>query len=294
MQQASALARVTIGIPAYNNAASIKQTIQTLQAQTFTATRILISDDQSFDETQAICQRLVRSDPRITYFRQPQNLKYQNFGYLLRQAQTEYFMWAAGDDLWAPDFVARCIAALDADPTAVIAVTDVEFVDASSQRRWLAPGTRPVDGSWSERFSSYIRRPMDNSRMYGVMRTAVAQQCFPDLSFHAYDWAFSAAMTKFGNHIKLNGVGIVRDKTPSYKYVLLAKTDSARLRDQLFPVWNMTRWLYSKNFVPPGWTSAAALCSINLEKHREYVDQHNPYIYHPISLIKRLLMPLLR
>jgi glycosyltransferase involved in cell wall biosynthesis len=49
-------------------------------------------------------------DPRISYFRQPENRgAVFNVNFVLEQSSGEYFMWAADDDLFGKDFVSRCL-----------------------------------------------------------------------------------------------------------------------------------------------------------------------------------------
>jgi len=44
-----------------------------------------------------------------------------NFNRVLELARGSYFMWVADHDLWEPGLVSRCVAALEADPAAVLA-----------------------------------------------------------------------------------------------------------------------------------------------------------------------------
>jgi len=275
---------LTIGLPAYNNEATLEAAVQSLLAQTFKDFILVISDDCSPDGTQQVALRLAAQDSRIRYIRQEVNLKYRNFGFLLRAAETPFFMWAAGDDFWAPEFAERCIAALQSHPQAVLACTRVEFTDARTGRRWLAPGTFGIEhGSWQQRVCAYLNRPADNSRMYGIFRTRAAQQSFPDDTFHAYDWAFSAALLKHGSHLELPEVYMRRDKTPTERYARLANADAKTAADIWFPVWRMSRWLLQQDRMPRTPPVLWQLLRLNLLKHRDMVDARWPRLYHPIQ-----------
>jgi glycosyltransferase involved in cell wall biosynthesis len=274
--------RLTIGLPAYNNAATLEAAVRSLLAQTLRDFVLVISDDCSPDDTETVARRLAAGDPRIEYIRQPVNLKYGNFRFLLQRARTPYFMWAAGDDHWEPEFAARCIAALESRPDAVLACTRVEFCDASSGRRWLAKGTRAIDmPQWSRRARDYLRAPDDNSRMYGIFRTEPGRLSFPDDTFHAYDWGFSTALLRHGCHLELPTVDMRRDKTPSHRYTLLARADARRFADRWLPIWRMSRWLLVERHIP--WTAEVlvALVRLNFIKHGEIVDARWPWLYHP-------------
>jgi hypothetical protein len=56
-----------------------------------------------------------------------------NFIYVLREAATPFFMWAAQDDLWDPRFLEETLALLREDPTALGAMTAIAFVDPTGE-----------------------------------------------------------------------------------------------------------------------------------------------------------------
>lgn len=275
--------RLTIGVPAFNNARTISATLDSLLAQTNINFLIHISDDGSRDLTADICQRYAEKDSRVRFERQPSNLRYQNFGHLLRSAKTEYFMWAAGDDFWEPQFAERCIAALDNDQSAILAISRVEFVDASTQLRSLSTGTQSLTGSWAERVKCYLREPSDNSRMYGVFRTLPAQKCFPTTSFHAYDWAFSVATLKFGTHIELPEVLMHRDLTPTPNYYRMVNQDEHDIVNRLWPILRMSLWIIRNGYLPWSLKAIVRLCQLNWSKHRHMVRYLCGGHYRPLA-----------
>lgn len=276
--------RLTIGVPAYNNVVTLRTTIESLLAQSFGDFRLLISDDNSKDETRAVCLDLAKSDKRIEYVRQPKNLRYQNFGYLLRQSTSELFMWGAGDDRWQSDYVEACIRELDAHPSLVLAVSKVQFEEHGIATQ-LSSGTYPLLGTARENLRRYFSRPDDNSRMYGVFRTMPGQRSFPANSFHAYDWAFSAATLRFGGHAEIPEILMFRDKTPTEKYTEMARADANAAIDRLFPLYQMTRWLHGEAKMPLDRHVLGALFALNVDKHFGYVSRFHPAYY-------RLVKPL--
>lgn len=96
------MAELTIGMPVYNNGATLAAALDSLLDQTFADFRIVISDDASSDDTGAIAKRYARRDLRIAYVRQARNLGYYgNYKFVLDRADTPFFMWAAGNVLAA-------------------------------------------------------------------------------------------------------------------------------------------------------------------------------------------------
>src|SRR5947208_3276625 len=95
-------ARLTVIVPAYNEAASIADTIRSLQAQTLMPGRILIIDDCSTDATAAVarsCGAEVVTPPRNT------GSKAGAQTYALGFVDTEFTMAIDADTALAPDAV---------------------------------------------------------------------------------------------------------------------------------------------------------------------------------------------
>lgn len=101
--------RLTIGLPVYNGGPVLRTTIESLLSQTFRDFVLLISDNASTDETEAICREFAARDARVRYVRQPTNLRmHPNFEFVLAEAKSELFMWAAADDGWDNDWL-KCL-----------------------------------------------------------------------------------------------------------------------------------------------------------------------------------------
>jgi len=146
--------RVSIGVPVFNGDRYLEGCLDSLVAQTYDDLEIVISDNASMDKTPAICRAYCERDPRIRYYRQRRNIgAAANYNFLVHHATGEFFKWAAHDDLCAPDFVARCVAALDASPTAVLAFGRTGFIDDVGE---------PLDGydvpiRWSNHDTAFDR-----------------------------------------------------------------------------------------------------------------------------------------
>lgn len=286
--EAAPTARLTIGMPTYNNETTLQAALESLLSQSYRNLVIHVSDDGSKDDTAELADKFALLDARVSVTRQPKNLRYQNFGHLLRDCHTEFFMWAAGDDWWAPDFAARCIELLDDNPEAFLAVPRIEFVDPATGVVTQSKATRSLTGSWSERLAQYLSDPSDNSRMYGVMRTAWAKQCFPSTSFHAYDWAFVAASLKFGSHLEVDETLMRRDLTPMPKYYDMVQQDNKGLIPRLFPMLPMSAWLLTNGFIGNSPKVFRRLVSLNWSKHRHMVRHLGGGRYQLIRAVRTL------
>lgn len=122
--------RVVALVPAWNASAFITETLDYLAAQRCPNLEILVSDDASSDDTAAICERYAARDPRFRVIRQSRNLSWTgNVNALLREARGDYFLFAFQDDLLEPEYIERCVAALEANPRATMAFTDIMLVN---------------------------------------------------------------------------------------------------------------------------------------------------------------------
>ena len=126
--------RVTIGVPVYNGQKYIRFTMDSLLAQTFTDFEIIVTDNCSTDTTPQIVQEYAARDPRVRYVRNETNIgPARNYNVSLELARGEFFKWNPADDVCAPDFLAKCVAALDAHPEAVLAYPRTNVIDTEGK-----------------------------------------------------------------------------------------------------------------------------------------------------------------
>ena len=114
----NATPRLTVGLPVYNGAEHLAESLASLLGQTYDNFELLISDNASSDGTADICHLYEKQDPRVRYFRQAHNIgSAANHNFVFRQGRGELFKWASHDDLYARDLLKRCVDALTSTPT---------------------------------------------------------------------------------------------------------------------------------------------------------------------------------
>jgi glycosyltransferase involved in cell wall biosynthesis len=124
--------RLTVGLPVYNGANYLAESIESLLGQSFEDFELIISDNASTDDTADICRSYQKQDPRIRYVRQPHNIGLApNHNFTVDQARGELFKWASNDDLYGRDLLKLCVDALDADPRVVLAHSWTAMIDGS-------------------------------------------------------------------------------------------------------------------------------------------------------------------
>lgn len=118
--------KITIGVPVYNGASHLGESLACLERQTRGDFKVLVFDNCSTDETPAIVRAFCDRDSRFIYFRQAENRgPARNFADVLDAADTPYFMWRAHDDLSSDDFIEKTAAILDGNEGLALAASRV-------------------------------------------------------------------------------------------------------------------------------------------------------------------------
>ncbi len=185
-------------MPVYNGARTVVRALQSLLDQTWVDFEIVVSDNASTDNTAEILRQVAQRDTRVRVHRQPRNIgAHANFGFVLADATAPYFMWAAADDWWAPEFVQRNLKFLEANPAYVSSVSQVRF-EGDPERLRNRMGTFPLTGDVRDNLRHFLKRPQANSRFYAVHRTASLQRAWIEQGFWASDWAVVMNLLSFG------------------------------------------------------------------------------------------------
>jgi glycosyltransferase involved in cell wall biosynthesis len=100
-------------------------------AQTYPHLEIIVSDNCSTNPAvESVVRELMSKDPRIKYIRQSQNIgSFNNYKFLLSQANGEYFAWACDDDSRKPEYIESCIREFERLKTPIIVNSYSQRVD---------------------------------------------------------------------------------------------------------------------------------------------------------------------
>src|SRR6185436_17133561 len=96
---------LSIGLPVYNGQKFITNAVDAILAQTFADLELIICDNCSTDQTEAICRAYAAHDSRVHYYRNEQNIgATNNFNRTFSLATGKYFKWATHDDIIQPTY----------------------------------------------------------------------------------------------------------------------------------------------------------------------------------------------
>jgi glycosyltransferase involved in cell wall biosynthesis len=164
---------VSIGCAVYNGEATLRRALAPLLAQDYPAIEIVISDDGSTDGSPDIIADMTAGDPRVRLLPRTGNVGLTaNFNRVFRAARGKYFLWADQDDIRDPSFVRKAVAALEADPGAVVCQSYTgAFIGDPADIKYIATldpvaGVRPL----LSRYALFLAHYSDLV-IYGLIRS---------------------------------------------------------------------------------------------------------------------------
>ena len=104
---------VSIVIPAYNAAADIRATLQSVQAQTYRNFEAIVVDDGSTDATSTIVEEFIAADPRFRLIRQPNAGIGGARNTAILAARGVYIAPLDADDIWEPEKLERQVESME-------------------------------------------------------------------------------------------------------------------------------------------------------------------------------------
>jgi glycosyltransferase involved in cell wall biosynthesis len=188
----------------YNGERYLSKALASLLSQDFEDFELIISDNGSSDQTEAISREFARKDRRIRYVRSDQNQGATwNFRRVFELSEGEFFKYAAYDDECYPTMLRRCMEIFRAnDPTVALVYTLSETIDENSMV--IAGDCGP---SWDrvattaktphQRLAHVIWRALHGQAYYGVMRASFLRRARP-FGCIAADWMVLAELGMMG------------------------------------------------------------------------------------------------
>lgn len=116
----SRIIRASVAMASYNGEKYIYDQVQSILSMIGPNDEIIVSDDHSIDQTQAIIRDLARTDERIRFYVNPKKGLGSNFGNALRHCQGKYIFYSDQDDIWIDNKIDLCIQALDSSDKAIV------------------------------------------------------------------------------------------------------------------------------------------------------------------------------
>lgn len=202
----ASLPLVSIGVPTLNGAKRIGKALNSIFNQNYANIEIVISDNGSTDNTEEVVRSYADHDPRIKYFKQPQNggLAF-NFEFVLQNATGKYFTWLSDDDELLPNILKSYVDYLENNPDFILVCGEIGYWtgDTLTDREQNLSFT---NDSPILRTMGYYIRVKEGALIYGMMRHKEASRV-RFKSILGCDWHFVAALAFMGKIRQLDFVG---------------------------------------------------------------------------------------
>lgn len=145
---------VSICMPTYNRASALRRGLADAQRQRYEPLEIVISDNASTDETEAVCRDAAAGDSRIRYIRQAANIGlYGNHNFLVTAARGAHLSFFHDHDEHDPEMLGRYVAFLEAHPRVGVVGAAWDLIDRDGRSlgaraypsREVIPGLQYID-----------------------------------------------------------------------------------------------------------------------------------------------------
>lgn len=194
---------VSIGLPVRNGERVLAGAVRSVLEQEHRHLELVISDNASDDSTEEICREFARSDPRVRYYRQPENIGLlNNFSRVQELAGGTYFKWIGDDDWLTPTYVSRCVEVLAEDAALILVTTQQAYIGSDGGQQTAGyDGHRMRSGRPVERFTEMLRLLNEShlllDPLYGLMRRAQVVK-IPRVNMLREDETFAAKLAMAG------------------------------------------------------------------------------------------------
>jgi glycosyltransferase involved in cell wall biosynthesis len=201
--------RISVGLPVYNGAKYLRPALEAMLSQDFEEFELIISDNASTDETEAICRVYAANDRRIQYHRNDINIgSARNYRRVFDLARGEFFKWCSHDDVCRPSFLRRCFEVFDSLPSSVVLVYPLcDLIDECGEvigRARGSVGTRRARPY--QRLADVLRNFSYAYPIWGLIRAECLRRSGLTGSVWYWDEVLLAELALYGEIVEISEV----------------------------------------------------------------------------------------
>lgn len=252
--------KVCIGLPIYNGERFLRSKLDSILNQTYKDFDLIISNNGSTDKTHEICIEYAIKDERIRYFSHKKNNEaLWNFKFVLDQANCDYFMWTAVDDIFLPTFIEKTIILFEKNDNCVAAISKIDTYNPKDERNYFKSNELKYFSTLknlrnklrsrniftlSGNFKNKSRKYLKNSScqvFYSIFKTDVIKSSFVNESFLGNDWVIFLNVLKHGDLVVTDEVLMSQyERGSSGKGIILATKQFNSGLNIYFPWYSLT------------------------------------------------------
>jgi O-antigen biosynthesis protein len=144
--------RVSVIIPLYNHARFIRPAVESVLAQTYPVSEIVIVDDGSTDESAGIAASLCERDPRVIFWSKPNGGAHAAINDGIHRATGDLVAILNSDDSYHPERFSELIGLLTSDATLDLVASGISFIDDAGEA---------IGNDWYEQAMAFYREAGD-------------------------------------------------------------------------------------------------------------------------------------
>jgi len=119
---------VSIGLPVRNGAKTLEKALYSLSNQTYKNIELIISNNNSDDETEIIINKMINLFSNVNYIKQHKTLpSIKNLEAVYLKAKGEYLIFASDDDLRDPNYIETLLKGYVKYPDSSVIFSDLVF-----------------------------------------------------------------------------------------------------------------------------------------------------------------------
>jgi len=128
---------VSIGIPVYNAEKTLHQSLESITKQSYKNIEIIVSDNNSKDNTYKICEKFSKIDKRIKLFKQSRNINsIKNLIFVYKKSKGNFFMWHPSHYYRSKHFIKKNLETLKKNSDIIGSCSKELFFDEVGKRKW--------------------------------------------------------------------------------------------------------------------------------------------------------------
>ncbi|UOQ76171.1 glycosyltransferase [Hymenobacter sp. 5516J-16] len=178
---------VTVGVASYNNAAYLRETLESIRQQTYPNVEVLIVDDASTDESVAVARAWLAEHPQVRgrVIEHPVNRGIcPACNTLVTQAQGEFICLIGSDDVYLPDKLAVQVPLLlNAPPEVGVIFGPVELMGPTGE-------PLPAPAEWDTYAEGDIFLPLLKQNFIPAMGTLIRRSCYDKVGLYDEELAY--------------------------------------------------------------------------------------------------------
>jgi len=209
---------VSVVVPVFNGAKYLRESLDSLLRQTYSAFEILVMDDASTDDTPAIAKSY---GEQVTYIRQGHNLGiYDNVNAGIARCRGELIAVYHADDVYEPTIIEREVAFLQAHADAGAVFCMDTFVDADGRpyhRLQLVPELR---GEHPLGYAQVLNALLTHKNTFFICPSAMVRaEVYQQLGgYNQQRWHDSADLEMWLRIASTHPIGILEDQLMRYRH----------------------------------------------------------------------------